>query len=228
MNIEKYKEILDLIESLPERYKILFNLSLYTLTVFIYIVFVWKFSKFITKREIIELNMSKYNNSQHPFLEKILALFFYTLEYVIILPFLVLFWFVVFSFFIMLISESLDMMQILILSTIIIASIRLCVYLGSDISRDLSRIFPLTILAIFVANPKRILEADSVFTRISQIPSIVNNLLWFLVFLFSIEFLLRLFYSISKLISDFKNPDVGGVVEVKKSKFKKLESYKGI
>ena len=70
----------------------------------------------------------------------------------IILPFLFLFWFTVFSLFLLLLSESQNAEQILLISAAIIASTRISAYISEDLSKDLAKIFPFTVLALFVLN----------------------------------------------------------------------------
>lgn len=185
---------------IPENYKLLLSLFLYTLILVIYALFIWKFYKFIAKREIIDLNLSKYNRSGYPFLEKTFAIFFYTIEYIVLLPFLVLFWFAIFSIFVLILSESLDFSQSLMISVAIIGSIRITSYINQDLSRDIAKIVPFTVLAIFVLDSQKILNIESILVKISQIPYLLNNILIFLIFLFALEFILRIIYSVGVLV----------------------------
>ena len=95
-----------LINSIPERYKLISILFLYTIFIVIYSVFIWKFYKFMAERDIIKLNLKQYGSSNHAELEKFYEVLLSTLEYLIILPFLVLFWFVIFSIFFFLLFEN--------------------------------------------------------------------------------------------------------------------------
>jgi len=188
-----------LTNSVPEQYRVLVSLFLYTFFIAIYSVFIWKFYKFLASRDIIELNLKQYNRSQYPGLEKFFAVALYTVEYMIILPFLVLFWFTIFSMFLLILSESQSAEQILLISAAIIASTRITAYISEDLSRDIAKILPFTVLAMFVLGGK-FFDLNNLFLKISQIPSLFTNVLMFVIFIFATEFILRGVHSIIQLI----------------------------
>ncbi len=204
----------NIINSIPENQKILFSLIFYTVLIFAYSVFIWKFYRFLASRDIIQLNLSQYNYSKHPVLEKITAIGLYTLEYLVILPFLVLFWFSIFSIFLLILSESQNTLQILLISAAIIASTRLTSYVSEDLSKDVAKILPFTILAAFILGSD-FFNTDKIISKLSQIPSLFNDILTFLVFIFIIEFIFRGVYSIIELIRSKDEVD-GEIIEGKK------------
>src|SRR3989344_1221995 len=175
---------------IPQEYQVLFNLSAYTLLIVLYSIFIWKFYKFLASKEIIHLNLKQYNYSNNPFLEKLFAVGLYTIEYLIILPFLVLFWFAILSSFLMVLSESENALQILLISAAIIASTRITAYINEDLSREIAKVFPFTILVMFIIDPN-FFDLTDLFEKISQIPEFLNNITIFIVFIFAIEFVLR-------------------------------------
>lgn len=188
----------------PEDQKVLFSLIVYTILILMYSIFIWKFYRFLASRDIIQLNLSQYNYSNHPVLEKFAAVALYALEYLIILPFLVFFWFAILSIFLLVLSESQNTLQILLISAAIIASTRVTSYISEDLSKDLAKILPFTILAAFILGTS-FFDPDLVITKISQIPSLFDNIITFVVFIFIIEFVFRLLYSIYQLIVSRKN-----------------------
>ncbi len=188
-----------LMNSVPEQYRILVSLFLYTIFIVIYAVFIWKFYRFVAEREIIKLNLSQYNFSKHPTLGKAFETIFNIIEYVIILPFIVFFWFSMFSIFLLVLSKSQEPYQILLISAAIIASIRVTSYINMNLSRDLAKIFPFTVLALFLIDPE-FFNVNIVFDKIAQIPELFGNILVFIIFIFVIEFILRVVYSIAMFI----------------------------
>ena len=184
----------------PEDQKVLFSLIVYTILILIYSVFIWRFYKFLASREVIKLNLSQYNYSNHPFLEKFLAIVLYTLEYLIILPFLVLFWFAILSIFLLVLSESPDILQILLISAAIITSTRVTAYISEDLSKDIAKILPFTVLATFILGSS-FFDTNTVIDRIFQIPSLFGEILTFLIFIFIVEFIFRSGYSVIQLFS---------------------------
>ena len=56
----------DIYNSVPEDQKVLFSLVVYTFLILMYAVFIWKFYKFLARRDIIQLNLRQYEYSVHP------------------------------------------------------------------------------------------------------------------------------------------------------------------
>lgn len=184
----------NLINSVHAEYRDLVSLFLYTIFIAIYAVFIWKFYKFLASRDIISLNLKQYNYSKHPKLEKLFAIGLYTIEFMVILPFLVLFWFTILSLFLLLLSETQSTQQILLISAAIISSTRITAYINENLSMDLAKILPFTVLATFILDAS-FLKITSLLDKFSQIPLLFNNIVIFIVFIFAVEFVFRLFYS---------------------------------
>lgn len=189
----------NLVNSIPEDQKLFFTLMVYTGLIFIYSLFIWKYYRFLASREIIQLNLSQYNYSKHPLFEKVFAMALYTVEYLIILPFLVTFWFAILSIFLLVLSESQDTSKILLISAAIIASTRITAYVSEDLSKDIAKILPFTILAAFLLGANFI-DVGQILARMYQVPLLFNNILIFLIFIFVIEFFFRGVYSILQLM----------------------------
>jgi len=186
-------------DAIPVRYQLLFDLFLYTIFIAIYAIFIWKFYKFLASREIIQLNLKQYNHSNYPGMEKFFAVILFTVEYMIILPFLVLFWFTVLSLFLLLLSKSQSAQQILLIAAAIIASTRITAYISEDLSKDIAKILPFTILGLFILEPN-FFNIESMFAKVSQIPGLFNHIIIFIVFIFIVEFVLRGVYSVVELM----------------------------
>ena len=122
----------------------------------VYSVVVWKLHKFIGTKNILELNLNQYNTSKHPSLFKIIAFLFYVLEYLILMPILILLWFALFSIFMILVLD-LELQVILFVSAAIVATIRIIAYIphyGGSLGREVAKLLPLTLLAIALLTPE--------------------------------------------------------------------------
>src|SRR3990172_9578062 len=131
---------------LPPFFQSFFNLFFLALLVVIYAVFIWKFHRFIGTRNIFNLNLSKYNTADHPTVAKIVAGALYLLEYIILLPVIIFFWFAVFTIFLIFLTENLELSTVLTLSVTIIAAIRMCSYLpnyGETVAKEVAKLLPL-------------------------------------------------------------------------------------
>jgi hypothetical protein len=195
----------NLISSVPGNEKIIVDLFLYTFFILFFIIFVWKFHKFISARDFFELNLRQYNRTEHPKLEKIIAMILYILEYLIILPFLVVCWFVVFALFLIALSmlsntsNIVDTPLLLLLGAAIVAVNRITAYIDQEMSKEFAKILPLNLLAIFVISSKTF-NLNALIDKIAEIPSFFNNILVLLGFVIGIELILRGFYSLNQLV----------------------------
>lgn len=178
------------LENVPERYKILIVLLFFTIVIAIYAIVVWKVYKFLAKRDILELNLLKYNKISHAVLSKFYASLLFILEYIIITPLFVTFWFCFLSLFLIVLSKGIGVSQILLISASIIAATRLCSYFEEELSTELAKLFPLTSLAIVLLEPN-ILSLNLLIGRFLQLPYLFGEIMIFVGFIIALEILLR-------------------------------------
>lgn len=186
-------------EQIPAEYIPYVTLAFYTIIITIYAIFIWKFYKFLARRNILELNLSQYNRTEHPFWNKFIASCFFFLEYVIIVPILVFFWFSILAVFLLLLSKSQSVSQILIISAAIVAATRMTAYYSGDLSKELAKMFPFTILAIFLFDPD-FFNIEKTIARFSEIPSLLGHVLVFLIFIIILEIAMRGLFTIIDLL----------------------------
>ena len=168
------------------------GLLLLTTLIVVYSVFIWKFYRFIAKKNILGLNLSQYNNSSHPFFEKALALIFYILEYIIILPIIIFFWFAVFTLFLIFLTEDVTTKQLLIVSVTIIAAIRVTSYYSEDLSKDLAKLLPFTLLAVAILKPG-FFDIERIISQMTELPGFIEHIVVYLIFIIILESILRFF-----------------------------------
>jgi len=189
----------DLTLDLPLEYSSLVNVFIFAILISFYSIFTWKFYRFLSKKDLISLNLRQYNRTTHPFLNKFFATILYLIEYIVILPFLIFFWFAVLSLIILALSEELAANQIIIISAAIVASIRILAYYTEDLSRDLAKIFPFTILVIFTLSPG-FFSLERIISNLATIPQFLTSILYFLILIVVIELVLRIIDSFLSLI----------------------------
>jgi len=178
-------------ETLPVEYASLINVFIFAILIALYSVFTWKFYRYISKKDLINLNLQKYNTSEHPLANKFFAIILFMIEYIIILPFLIFFWFAILALIILVLSEELAAIQVIVLSAAIVAAVRMLSYYEEDLSKDLAKIFPFTILVIFIINPG-FFSLERVLSNLGQIPGFLKSILLFLVLIIAVELILRI------------------------------------
>ena len=180
------------ISQLPPILQQFLNLFLIVLIILVYSVFVWKFYLPISRKDILKLNLGKYSKSEHPLLAKLFAAMFYLIEYILILPFLIFFWFIVFTLFLIFITEDIALNSILIISSTIIAAIRMIAYYKEELSKDIAKILPMTLLAIAITKPG-FFDMQRIIGSFKEIPGFLESISVYLLFIIILESVLRTF-----------------------------------
>jgi len=172
------------------------GLFLLVLLVVFYSIFIWKFYRFISKKNPLGLNLNKYNKIEHSFFARLITGTLYFVEYILILPVLIFVVFAIFTFFLIILAQNQDISQILIISAIIIAAIRMTSYYKEELSREISKILPFTLLAIAALNPSTFSQSnyiETILTHFSQIPNFFGQIKTYLLFIIILETILRFF-----------------------------------
>ena len=164
------------------------DLMLLIILAFLYGLFIWKLHKFISTKNFLGKYFDSLTQSHHEFTTRLI----YFVEYIIISPFLIFFWFLAFSIFITLLTEITEVTTLLIISTMIVATIRMTAYYNEDLSRDIAKILPFTLLAIAITNPT-FFSVERVIERLGVIPSIFSGMLFYFLFIIILEAILRFF-----------------------------------
>jgi len=175
----------------------------------IYAVFIFYFYRFLAKKNLIELNLSKYNTYQAGTLFKIIAVIFYIIEYIIILPIITFFWFAVLTILLFLLAEGLDLQTVILISAALIASVRVTSYISELLSQDLAKMLPFTLLGVALTKPT-FFEFSTHVARIQEIPTLFTSIIIYLGFIMIVELIMR-FYDLLKAAGQehqaLKNPE---------------------
>lgn len=180
------------VSTLPPQATTFFTVLTLILVVYIYSWFIWKFYHYIATKNLLVVDLSKYNTSHHPIISKAGAIFFYLLEYIIILPFLIFLWFSVFTLFLVLLAQDLSIDSVLLISATIIGAIRMTAYYSEDLSKDLAKLLPFTLLGVSIVTPG-FFDIERIITQISGIVPLVSDIAVYLLLIIGIETLLRFF-----------------------------------
>jgi len=197
------------IATLPSWVQQVLNLFLWILVIFVYTIIVWKFYRFVARKNIISLNLSQYNRSEHPIFSKLLGSTLYLVEYILILPFLVFIWFAVFSILLILLAEDLSVEKITLISAVIIGAIRLVAYTpryGQELAKEISKLLPFTLLGITITRPDFVFDFSRVLQNLTQIPGFFSEIILYLLFIIFLEIVLRFLDFLLNLFG-LKEPD---------------------
>jgi len=192
------------LSGLPLFFQKFINLFVIVLLIVLYSIFIWKFYRSVSSKNIMILNLNKYNKSDNSFNTKFLAGFFYVLEYIVIMPVLVFLWFSVFTLLLIFMTDNLEVSTLLLISATIIAAIRMASYYKEDLARDVAKLIPFTFLAVSLLNPT-FFSIERIMGQFSQIPIFFSEIFIYLFFIIFIEVVLRFFSFIFSLF-ELENP----------------------
>jgi hypothetical protein len=170
---------------------LLATLIIFTCLIAIYSLFVYYFHLFLARKNLLELNLNNYNSYEHPSVARFFAGLFYILEYLILLPIFTFFWFGIFSILVLTLSEGLEISTVLLVSAAFVASVRITSYLNFNLSKDIAKLLPLTLLAVAITKPG-FFNVNSLISRITEIPAIFSDIISYLVFIMVVELIMRL------------------------------------
>lgn len=201
--------------SLPEWAQVFVNLFLLVMLVVVYSIFVWNLYRFISKRNPLGLNLNQYNQFEHSVISRFVKGGFYFIEYILILPFLIFIIFSIFTFLLIIMSDAQEVSHILMISGAVIASIRVTSYYNEDLSKEIAKFLPLTLLTISILNPYTFVEAEyieKILSQLGQLSSFLSSIQYYLLFIILLEVFLLSFDFIFSLF-DLEDPDVKEVIE---------------
>jgi hypothetical protein len=184
------------------------SLALYTLGIVIYGIVVWNYYRHLAKRDIFKIDLSKYRpDEKFVWLKKIVDVFFYLIRYMIIFPLFTFLWFGILSFFLFFLAKSQTPQGILLSAITIVSAVRFTAYYSEDLSKDLAKMIPFALLGIFIVDPS-FLSLTLVMERFQLIPTFLDLILRYLLFVVLLEFGLRTLYGFAMLIGIRKKPQL--------------------
>lgn len=184
--------------SLSKALVVLEPLTFFLIGMVIYSIFVFKFYTFLARKDVFKLDLNQYNQAEHPALKKILSIIFYVIEYIVLFPVFVFFWFAILTILLSFLAKEQTVQNILLVSIAVVGAVRITAYYNEDLSRDLAKMLPFALLAIFLVNISYFSFAGSIEV-IKQIPSVLSLLLYYLFFVIILEFILRIAHSIASI-----------------------------
>ena len=191
--------------TMEQAFELVMPLGLFVLGMVIYAFLIFKAYLFISKRDIFEeydeYKRFKTNLGSEGVLNRIINFIVKLFEYVFLFPFVTFFFFLFFFMLIMFLSKSADIRHVLLISMAIIGAIRVTSYLSEDLSKDLAKMLPFTLLGIFIVDTTYFSLSAS-FNAVFMAFNIatINLLVYYLIFIVILEFVMRVLHGLKKKI----------------------------
>tara|TARA_Y100000310_G_C20523046_1_gene734651 strand:+ start:349 stop:996 length:648 start_codon:yes stop_codon:yes gene_type:complete len=174
-------------------------LIIFVLGVTAYSLFVFKFYKFLSRRDIVKLKLEQYKEGFLTQLKRIGKTLFNLIENIILTPICIIFWFAVLTTFMFLLSKNPDVDSIILTSMALVASIRITAHYNENLSQDLAKMVPFALLGVFLIDINYFSFQNSLET-IKQIPLFWSQLGYYLIFVISLETVLRIITTLIRII----------------------------
>lgn len=173
-------------------------LALMVAGIVIYAIFIFKFYKYLSKRDILTAGWTHKYSWNEGHIKSIIKVFLYILEYIILVPIIIFFWFLVMALLLLFMSNN-SANHIMLISMAIVAAIRVVAYYREDLAIDLAKLMPLTLIAIFVSDIS-FFSLSTTFENAKNMFSILDKLVFYLMFAVAVEFIMRIIELIREAI----------------------------
>ncbi len=178
----------------------IYDLIGFSIGMVIYGMFVYHFYKFLSRRDIFSFNLEKKiaqrtfkSSGQRKSVAPRTAAFIATKLF--IFPFVIFLWFLGYSSFMFLLVQNMPTETIFLVSSGLIIAIRISAYYNEELSKDMAKLIPFTLLGIFLINPQFYSFSDTL-TRLLEIPHFIIQIASFLILAMAVEIIFSIFYLI--------------------------------
>lgn len=192
--------------SVGEAARLLWPVGAYVLGMAVYAIFIFKFYRFIAGRDIFTLDFSKNDNVAFPVVWDIIFLIWYVARYILLFPAFAMFWFAVLTLMLAFLSENRDLSEILLIALATVSTIRISAYYNEDLSRDLAKILPFAVLAIFLIDTS-FFDVDASVAVLQQANEQRETIFYYLMFVIGLELVLRVIYGLFRAVFPAKKEE---------------------
>jgi len=166
--------------SVPEGFAVIEPLIIFVIGLVVYSLFVFKFYKFIAKKDIFKLSQERGTAGKVA----------YVLKYIFLFPIVSFFWFFVIAVLVSMLSGVLKIENIFMVSMAIITTVRVAAHYDEDLSREVAKLIPLAMLGVLLLDISNI-SYNVPLQVINQISAVASVLVYYFIFLILLEFVLR-------------------------------------
>lgn len=182
--------------SFSEAILVLRPMVVFILGVVIYAFFIFKFYRYVARRDVFKLDLDKPEISGSG-TKKAISVISYLFKHIFLLPLVIFFWFIILTVILSFLAKEGEVQTILLVSIALVGAIRMVAYYSEDLSKDLSKMLPFALLGVFLVDISYFSFSESLNT-ILLIPSNWKILVYYLIFIILLELVLRILYSITK------------------------------
>ena len=179
--------------------------------------FVFMFYRLLARRDILNLDLTKYDQSMGGKIRAFFKTGAWLIQYALAIPILIAFWTVVMAVILTLLADGNDHARNALIATSVVGSVRILSYWTEDLSRDVAKMLPFAVLGVFLVGSTSV-EFNEFEELIENRTELAKSYLNSLILLSILETILRIYHGLRELI--------GGQRRVNK-KLKKIAKVTG-
>ncbi len=190
--------------SVEEALDLLGTVVIYILGMSVYAFLVFRFYRFLASPDMFDLDLSRYERSRFRVVRAALHALFYVIKDFIFFPFFAFFWFGVMTLLLSFLSKGKPFDETLLMALATVSAVRVTAYYRERLARELAKILPFALLAIFLIDASFFSVSDSV-DALRDARDYADSIFYYLVFLIALEFALRIIQAVASFISHWRD-----------------------
>ena len=147
--------------------------------------------RFMSKRDIFNLDFSRFEESTHPLFRKTVRLVLYAAKYLLVFPLFAFFWFGVLVVMVAFLSKTKEVEDLLLIAMAVLTSVRVTSYYTEDLSRDIAKMLPFALLGIFLID-LRYFNVESSTALLNRAGAEWTSIFYYWTFIVLLELTLRI------------------------------------
>ena len=192
--------------SLEEAVDLLWPVTIYVVGMAAYAVFIFRFYRFVAARDMFALDLSRFEEARLAWLRRVLHVVMYALKYLVAFPACAFVWFAVLTSLLAILSKDQAFSEILLVALATVSAIRVTAYYSEELSQDVAKILPFTVLAVFLIDAS-FFELEGSLEVLKDADAHREQILYYLLYLVAVEFALRLLLGLVHLVRGERPPD---------------------
>ena len=118
----------------------------------LYSAFVFKFYRFLAKKDLIDADFSQYSDGFTGFMKRFVDGILLIVQNILFAPFLISFWVLILAVILTLLSGGDDLYWNVLVATSVVGSVRVISYFSEDLARDVAKMLPFAVLGVFLVD----------------------------------------------------------------------------
>ena len=118
----------------------------------LYSTFVFKFYRFLAKKDLIDTDFSQYSQGFTGFMKRLIDGLLLIVQNILFAPFLISFWVLILAVILTLLSGGDDLYWNVLVATSVVGSVRVISYFSEDLARDVAKMLPFAVLGVFLVD----------------------------------------------------------------------------